>query len=113
MENNFENKFETIQNRLTNLEQGTTTPEEYMINITKTTTIKHEIKERTDNSKSDITKVAWKIIAISPITDYDFERLYSPNTTLSDLYARTAVDFLIKELKYTQEECKKLDIQIQ
>ena len=67
-----------------------------MINITKATTLKHEINERTDNTRSDITKAARKIIAISPITDYDFECLNSPNTSLSDLYARTAVDFLMK-----------------
>ena len=60
MENNFENKFESIQNRLTNLEQGTPTPEEHMINITKANTIKHEINEKTDITKSDITRAARK-----------------------------------------------------
>ena len=80
------------------------------MNITKANIIKQEIHEKTDNTKSDITKAARKIIGISPITDDDFEHLNTPTTTLNDLYARTAVEFLIKELKYTQEECKKLDI---
>ena len=108
MENNFENKFESIQHRLTNLEQGTPTPEEHMINITKTNTIKHEINEKTDITKSDITKAARKIIGISPITDMDFERLNTPNTSIDDLYVHTTVEFLMKELKYTQDECKIL-----
>ena len=81
-----------------------------MINITKAITIKQEIHEKTDNTKSDITKAALRIIGISPITDDNFECLDTPNTSINDLYARKAVDFLTKEMKYTQEECRKLDI---
>ena len=72
MDNNFENKFESMHHRLINLEQGTTTPEEHMKNITKAGTIKHEISEKTDITKSDITRAARKIIGITPITDMDF-----------------------------------------
>ena len=106
----MENKFENMHNRLTSLEQGPSTAEEHMINITKTNTIKQEIHEQTDKTKSDITKAARKIIGISPITDDYSERLNTLATTLNDLFACTAVEFLIKELKYSQEECKKLDI---
>ena len=72
MENNFENKFESIQNRLTNLEQGTLTPEEHMINITKANTIKHEINEKTDITKSDITYVEMNQIEEYPMTKDSF-----------------------------------------
>ena len=64
MENNFENKFESMHHRLINLEQGKTTPEEHMKNITKASTIKHKISEKTDITKSDITRVARKIVGI-------------------------------------------------
>ena len=100
MENNFENKFESMHHRLINLEQGTTTPEEHMKNITKAGTIKHEISEKTDITKSDITRAARKIVGIAPITDM----------SLDDLYVRTTVEFLMEELKYTQDECKNLDV---
>ena len=54
--------------------------------------------------------MARKIIAITPITDEDLERNSTPTITQNDLYIGTAAEFLIKELKYTQEECKDLDI---
>ena len=110
MVNNFENKFESMHHRLINLEQGTPTQEEHMKNITKAGTIKHKISEKTDITKSDITRAALKIISISLITNMDFERLNAPNMSIDDLYVRTTVEFLMEELKYTQDECKNLDV---
>ena len=107
---NIENKYEHMHNRLAHLEQGPSTAEEHIMNITKMNTIRQEIHEKTDNTKADITKAARKIVGISPITDEDFGRLNTPTTTLNDLYACTTVEFLIKELKYTDEECQNLDI---
>ena len=78
---NIENKYEHMHNRLAHLEQGPSTAEEHIMNITKMNTIRQEIHEKTDNTKSDITKAARRIIGISPITHDDFERLNTNNST--------------------------------
>ena len=107
---NIESEFKNMHNRMAQLEQGPSTAEEHIINITKTNIIRQEIQEKTDNTKADITKAARKIIAITPITDEDLERNSTPTITQNDLYIGTAAEFLIKELKYTQEDCRQLDI---
>ena len=64
----------------------------------------------TENTKKDITKAARKIIDISPVTIEDLEYLTNNGTSKENLYTEAAKDFLIKELKYTEEENKSLDL---
>ena len=80
-----------------------------MANITRATTRTQALHERTDNTKSDVTKAARKIIGISPITQDDLECLDKPDTTQEDLYANAAREFLTKELKYTDDDCRALE----
>ena len=110
MEQGFTTELESIHKKIKEIEQGTTSTEEHMENITQAGTIKHEISEKTDITKADITRAARKIIGVAPITDLDFQRLYTPDMTLDDLYSCTTVEFLKLELKYTHEECENLDI---
>ena len=88
---NIENEFKNMHNRMAQLEQGPSTAEEHIMNITKVNTIRQEIQEKTDNTKADVTKAARKIIGITPITEEDLECLNTPTTACYDLYARTAV----------------------
>ena len=69
MEQGFATELESIHQKIKQIEQGTTSTEEHMENITQAGTIKHEISEKTDLTKADITRAARKIIGIAPITN--------------------------------------------
>ena len=107
---NIENDFRNIHSRMAQLEQGLSTAQKHMLHITKANTINQEIQKKLDNTKADITKAARKIIAITPITDEDLERNSTPMISQNDTLLFTALEFLQEELKYTQEECRELDI---
>merc|ERR1711867_396449 len=64
MEQGFTTELESIHKKIKDLEQGTTSTEVHMENI---------------------TQAARKIIGIAPITDIDFQRHLTPDMTLDDL----------------------------
>ena len=107
---NIENDFKDMHNRMIQLEQGPSTAQEHRVNITKTNAISQEIQEKLDNTKADITKAAHEIVGITPITEEDLERNSNSMITQNDTLLFAAFEFLHKELGYTQEDCKQLDI---
>ena len=107
---NIENEFKDIHSRLAQLEQGPSTAQEHIKQIAHTQIISQEIQEKIDITKADITRAARKIIAITPITDEDLERNSTPQTSQNDLLLMAASEFLQDELKYTEDECRALDI---
>ena len=92
------------------LEQGPSTAQEHRLHITKANATNQEIQEKLDNTKADITKAARKIIGITPITEEDLERNSTSTISQNNSLLYTALEFLRKEIKYTQEECRELDI---
>ena len=110
MEQGVALEIEAIHQRINQIEKGTTSAKEHMENITQQSILRHKISEITDLTKADITRAARKIIGIAPITNDDFKRHLAPNMTQDDVFACTIMEFLMLELKYTQEECEELDI---
>ena len=58
MEQGFATEIESIHQKIKQIEQGTTSTKEHMENVTQSGIIKHEISEKTDLTKADITRAA-------------------------------------------------------
>ena len=69
-----------------------------------------KIRQTPKNAKKEITAEAKKIIGISPVTQEDLDFFTEKGVPQHKLLIEATKDFLIMELKFTEEELQELDI---